>query len=331
MNKRITASIIAGTLLIIAIVFQSVNFFISDNFSESSQSMFSGNQQLSEKVIENGNSSNRIVRVNIEGTIMNTPGSNSNPFSGSGYQHEHVMKQMDKIIEDPSIKGVLLYVNSPGGGVYESAEIHDKLMKIKDAGKPIYVSMGSMAASGGYYVSTPADRIYASNETFTGSLGVIMENINYQELANEYGVKFNTFKSGKYKDIMSPTREMTGEEREIIQNLVDESYEQFVDVIAEGRDMPEDKVYELADGRIYSGKQAVENGLVDKIGFREDALKALKKEVGGNPQVIEFKNRIGSFFDLPLAESFMPNSEVRYIEKLISERQGPTMMYLYSE
>ncbi|MGI8316266.1 signal peptide peptidase SppA [Halobacillus mangrovi] len=331
MNKRITASIIAGTILIIAIVFQSVNFFLSDNFSESSQSMFSGNQQLSEKVIENGTASNRIVRVNIEGTIVNTPGSNSNPFSGSGYQHEHVMKQLDKIIEDSSIKGVLLYVNSPGGGVYESAEIHDKLMEIKDAGKPIYVSMGSMAASGGYYVSTPAERIYASNETFTGSLGVIMENINYQELANEYGVKFNTFKSGKYKDIMSPTREMTKEEREIIQNLVDESYEQFVDVIAEGRDMSKDKVYELADGRIYSGKQAVENGLVDKIGFREDALKDLKKEVGGNPQVIEFKNSIGSFFDLPLAESLMPNSEVRYIEKLISERQGPTMMYLYSE
>ncbi|KHE71944.1 signal peptide peptidase SppA [Halobacillus sp. BBL2006] len=331
MSKRITASIIAASILVIAIAFQSINFFFSNDFSENSQSMFSGNQQLSEKVIEDGSASNRIVRVNIEGTIMNTPGSNTNPFSGSGYQHEHVMKQLDKIKKDSSIGGVLLYVNSPGGGVYESAEIHDKLKEIKKADKPIYVSMGSMAASGGYYISTPADRIFASNETFTGSLGVIMENINYQELANEYGVKFNTFKSGKYKDIMSPTREMTEEEREIIQNLVDESYEQFVDVIAEGRDMPEDKVYDLADGRIYSGKQAVENGLVDEIGFREDALKALKKEVGGNPQVIEFKSSIGSLFDLPLAESLVPNSEIRYIEKLISERKGPTMMYLYSE
>jgi protease-4 len=331
LSKRVTASIIAASILVIAIAFQSINFFFGNDFSENSQSMFSGNQQLGEKVIEDGSATNRIVRVNIEGTIMNTPGSNTNPFSGSGYQHEHVMKQLDKIKKDSSIAGVLLYVNSPGGGVYESAEIHDKLKEIKKAGKPIYVSMGSMAASGGYYISTPADRIFASNETFTGSLGVIMENINYQELANEYGVKFNTFKSGKYKDIMSPTREMTEGEREIIQNLVDESYEQFVDVIAEGRDMPEDKVYDLADGRIYSGKQAVENGLVDEIGFREDALKALKKELGGNPQVIEYKNSIGSLFDLPLAESLVPNSEIRYIEKLISERQGPTMMYLYSE
>lgn len=330
MNKRIGASIIAASILLVTIAFHSINFFMTDE-SEEATSMFAGNQGLSEKVIEKGSMTNRIARVNVEGTIMNNPGTNPNPFGGGGYQHEHMMKQLDKIKKDPTINAVLLYVNSPGGGVYESAEIHDKLKEIKKADKTIYVAMGNMAASGGYYISTPADRIFASNETFTGSLGVIMENINYQELANEYGVKFNTFKSGKYKDIMSPTREMTEEEREIIQTLVDESYQQFVDVIAEGRDMSEDRVKELADGRIYSGKQALNNGLIDEIGFREDALKALKEEIGGNPQVIEYKNSIGSFFDLPLAESFMPNSEIRYIEKLISQRQGPTLMYMYSE
>ncbi|MGP4074272.1 signal peptide peptidase SppA [Halobacillus sp. K22] len=331
MNKRLGASIIAGGILLIAIVFQAINVFTTDEDSENMASMFSGNEKPQEKIIEQGSASKRIAQINLEGTIMNNPGSNPNPFGGGGYQHEQFLKKLETIKEDPSIKGVLLHVNSPGGGVYESAEIHAKLLELKEAGKEFYVSMGSMAASGGYYVSTPADQIFASNETFTGSLGVIMENVNYQELANEYGVKFNTFKSGKYKDIMSPTREMSEEEREIIQTLVDESYEEFVDVISNGRDMPEERVRELADGRIYSGKQAAENDLVDQIGFQEDALNALKEQIGGNPQIIKYKNSVGSFFNLPLAESFLPNNEIRYIEQLISERQGPKLMYLYNE
>ncbi|UOQ92109.1 signal peptide peptidase SppA [Halobacillus shinanisalinarum] len=332
MNKRIVASIIAASILLIAIAFQSIGFFMNESFSENKASMLPGGQQPEEKIIERGSATKRIAQISLEGTIMNNPGSNPNPLGGGGYQHEQFIEKLETIKEDNSIKGVLLYVNSPGGGVYESAEIHDQLQEIKEAGKTIYVSMGGMAASGGYYISAPAHRIFASNETFTGSLGVIMQSINYQELANNFGVKFNTFKSGEFKDIMSPTKPMSDQERQIIQSLVDESYEEFVDVIAEGRNMPKDKVYDLADGRIYSGKQAVENGLVDEIGFQDDALNALQKEIGGDPQVIEYKdNSIGAFFDLPLAKSLLPNSEIRFIEQLISNRQGPTLMYMYNE
>lgn len=332
MNKRMGASIIAASILIIALAFQLVGFFTSDNEGENeAMSLFSNNEKLEERVVERGSGNNRIVQLSLEGAIMDNPNSNPNPFGGGGYQHDRFLKKLDTIKDDNSIKGVHLYVNSPGGGVYESAEIHDKLLEIKEAGKTIYVSMGNLAASGGYYVSTPADRIFAANDTFTGSLGVIMESINYQELANEYGVKFNTIKSGEFKDIMSPTKEMTEADREILQTLVDDSYQQFIDVIVQGRDMSEDRVRELADGRIYSGKQAVENGLVDEIGFREDTLKALKEEVGGNPQVFEYKNNFNSFFNLPIAESLLPNSEIRHLERLISERQGPTLMYMYTE
>ncbi|WP_406944085.1 signal peptide peptidase SppA [Halobacillus sp. SY10] len=332
MSKRITASIIAATILILALVVQLIGtVFTGDEAENETMGLFASNEKLEEKVVERGTGSKRIVELNLEGAIIDNPGTNPNPFGGGGYQHDRFMKKLEAIKEDASIKGVHLYVNSPGGGVYESAEIHDKLLEVKEAGKTIYVSMGNMAASGGYYVSAPADRIFASNDTFTGSLGVIMESINYQELANEYGVKFNTIKSGEFKDIMSPTKEMTEADREILQTLVDESYQQFVDVIVEGRDMPESRVKELADGRIYSGKQAVENGLVDDIGFREDTLKALKKEIGGDPQVFQYKNTMGSFFNLPLAESLMPNSEIRYIEELISQRQGPRMMYMYTD
>ncbi|MCA1022757.1 signal peptide peptidase SppA [Halobacillus litoralis] len=333
MTKRITAAVIAGALLIVAIAVQAAGAFLSqeDEEKNGAMSLFSSSEKLEEKVVEQGAASNRIVEINLEGTIMDSPGSNTNPFSGGGYQHDRFMKKLEQIKNDPTIKGVHLYVNSPGGGVYESAEIHDKLIEIKEADKMIYVSMGNMAASGGYYVSAPADQIYASNETFTGSLGVIMQSVNYQELANEYGVKFNTIKSGEFKDIMSPTKEMTDADREILQTLVDESYQQFVDVISEGRDMTESRVKELADGRIYSGKQAAENGLVDQIGFREDTLTALKEEIGGDPQVFEYKNTITSLFDFPMAQSLMPDSEIRYIEQLISERQGPTLMYMYTE
>ncbi|WLR46653.1 signal peptide peptidase SppA [Halobacillus litoralis] len=332
MSKRITASIIAATILILALVVQLIGtVFTGEEAENEAMGLFAGNENLEEKVVERGSGSKRIVELNLEGAIIDNPSTNPNPFGGGGYQHDRFMKKLEAIKEDASIKGVHLYVNSPGGGVYESAEIHDKLLEIKEAGKKIYVSMGNMAASGGYYVSAPADRIFASNDTFTGSLGVIMESINYQELANEYGVKFNTIKSGEFKDIMSPTKEMTEADREILQTLVDESYQQFVNVIVEGREMSESRVKELADGRIYSGKQAVENGLVDEIGFREDTLKALKKEIGGDPQVFQYKNTMGSFFNLPLAESLMPNSEIRYIEGLISQRQGPRMMYMYTD
>ncbi|MYL48362.1 signal peptide peptidase SppA [Halobacillus litoralis] len=332
MSKRITASIIAATILILALVVQLIGtVFTGEEAENETMGLFASNENLEEKVVERGSGSKRIVELNLEGAIIDNPSTNPNPFGGGGYQHDRFMKKLEAIKKDTSIKGVHLYVNSPGGGVYESAEIHDKLLEVKEAGKTIYVSMGNMAASGGYYVSAPADRIFASNDTFTGSLGVIMESINYQELANEYGVKFNTIKSGEFKDIMSPTKEMTEADREILQTLVDESYQQFVDVIVEGRDMQESRVKELADGRIYSGKQAVENGLVDDIGFREDTLKALKKEIGGDPQVFQYKNTMGSFFNLPLAESLMPNSEIRYIEELMNKRQGPRMMYMYTD
>ncbi|MGR9049820.1 signal peptide peptidase SppA [Halobacillus faecis] len=332
MSKRITASIIAATILILALVVQLIGtVFTGEEAENEAMGLFASSENLEEKVVERGSGSKRIVELNLEGAIIDNPSTNPNPFGGGGYQHDRFMKKLEAIKKDASIKGIHLYVNSPGGGVYESAEIHDKLLEIKEAGKTIYVSMGNMAASGGYYVSAPADRIFASNDTFTGSLGVIMQSINYQELANEYGVKFNTIKSGEFKDIMSPTKEMTEADREILQTLVDESYQQFVDVIVEGREMPESRVKELADGRIYSGKQAVENGLVDDIGFREDTLKALKKEIGGDPQVFQYKNTMGSFFNLPLAESLMPNSEIRYIEELMNKRQGPRMMYMYTD
>ncbi|MDQ4128365.1 MAG: signal peptide peptidase SppA, partial [Actinomycetota bacterium] len=159
--------------------------------------------------------------------------------------------------DDPSVQAVVLEVNSPGGGVTASDEMHQSILDFKkNTDKPVVVSMGDTAASGGYYISTAADRIVANETTLTGSLGVIFQITNFSEAADKYGISQDVIKSGKFKDIGNSFREMKPEEREIFQSLVDESYAEFVDVISEGRGLPEERVREIADGRIYSGSQA---------------------------------------------------------------------------
>ena len=179
------------------------------------------------------------------------------------------------------MKGVVLEVNSPGGVVIESAEIHEKLVQIKEQREiPIYVSMGTYAASGGYYIAAPADKIFAQKETITGSIGVIMQAINYEELAEKVGIKFETIKSGQHKDMLGGSRASTEEEKAMLQEIINESYEDFVDVIEQGRGMTEAQVKTVADGRILGGTQAVRAGLVDDIGKLEDAIAALRADYG---------------------------------------------------
>jgi protease IV len=173
---------------------------------------------------------------------------------------------------DPSVAAVVLEVNSPGGGVTASDEMHQSILDFeKNTNKPVVVSMQDVTASGGYYISAAADHIVANETTLTGSLGVIFEITNFAEAADKYGIEQVVIKSGKYKDIGSAFREMTPEERNIFQSIVDESYAQFVDVISEGREIPEGRVREIADGRVYSGLQARRLGLVDSFGGLDEA------------------------------------------------------------
>ncbi|GGB03078.1 signal peptide peptidase SppA [Macrococcus hajekii] len=334
MNKRIIALLVAASLLILSVATSLFTTDFTDSFTKELEGQLDTGT-LDEKSIEGTDMSNRIARVEVDGVIQDT-GSPS-VFAQETYNHESMMQQLEQIKEDKSIKGVLMVVNSPGGGVYESAEIYDKINEIKKSGKKVYVTMKNMAASGGYYISAPADKIFASRETLTGSLGVIMQSMNYKELADKYGVKFNTIKSGAHKDIMSPTKEMDAEERKILQSLVDESYDQFVKVISDGRHISQQEVKKLADGRVYSGLQAQKNGLVDEIGLEEDALKALKKDIKSNDaEVIEFAPTDSIFGENPFAaQSFvkkmMGNDDLAAIKELMSKRQGTTPMYLYGE
>lgn len=192
---------------------------------------------------------------------------------------DQIIDEIVNFRKDESIKAIVLRVDSPGGGVGPSQEIYEEVHKAV-AVKPVVVSMGSVAASGGYYISAPASQILANPGTITGSIGVIMEFTNFEELLQKVGLKALVVKSGEHKDIGSPVRPMTAEDKKILQGLIDDVHQQFISAVAEGRKLPEEKVRALADGRIYTGRQAMELGLVDKLGNLQDAVKTAGELAG---------------------------------------------------
>lgn len=207
--------------------------------------------------------------------------------AGAITSSEKIIDQIEEFKEDGSIKAIVLRINSPGGAVGPSQEIHDEV-KAAAAVKPLVVSMGSVAASGGYYIAVPAQRILANPGTITGSIGVIMQFTNVEDLLGKVGLKNEVVKSGRHKDIGSPVRPMSDADREILQSLIDDVYNQFVDAVAEAREMDLDKVRLLADGRIYTGRQALQAGLVDELGGFQDAIRVAAELAGikGKPKVV---------------------------------------------
>ena len=206
--------------------------------------------------------------------------------SQQGVDADKVVKLLKKYEKDDDVKAIVLRVDSPGGAVAPSQEIHDAVRRIK-AKKKVVVSMGNLAASGGYYISAPADRIYAEPGTLTGSIGVIFMHFNVRGLLDWAKVDETTFKSGKYKDTLSPFRPIQETDKEEIQSLSDDIYGQFVKAVAEGRGLPEAKVRELAEGRIYTGRKAKDLKLVDELGGMDEAVAAAWQLAGqsGEPRV----------------------------------------------
>ncbi len=220
-------------------------------------------------------SRDRILVVKLAGAIQNDEGESSLfPDPGSS---TNVRKQLKKACDNEHIKAVLLRINSPGGTVAMSQELNDAIKNLKAKGKPVIASMGDVAASGGYYIACAADKIYASPGTLTGSIGVIMHLLNLSELEKKIGVAPTVIKSGEFKDIGSMDRAPTKEEQELLRNLIMDSYDQFVTAVSEGRKLDKEEVKKLADGRIYSGRQALKVKLVDALGGYEDALDDIKK------------------------------------------------------
>ena len=221
------------------------------------------------------------------------------PITGVITESENTIEQLKKFAKDDSVKAIVVRLNTPGGGVGPSQEIHAEVKKIRGK-KVIVASLGALAASGGYYIACAADKIYANPGTITGSIGVLMQFVNVKDLIEKIGVKGLVIKSGSFKDTGSPIREMSPEERKIIQGVIDNVYFQFVNAVAEGRKMPREEVLAIADGRILSGEQAKELGLVDALGNQEDAVAEAGRmaKIEGEPRVVTPPKRKLSILEL---------------------------------
>jgi protease-4 len=217
---------------------------------------------------------------------------------------QETVKQLHDFQKNDNVKAVVLRIDSPGGVVGPSQEIHAAVKKLS-ATKKVIVSMGSVAASGGYYIAAPATVIYANPGTITGSIGVLMKFSNIEGLLDKVGMKSFTLKTGKFKDAGSPVRPMTEEERAMLQGVIDSTHGQFVRAVAEGRKLSEEKVREIADGRIFSGEQALALKLIDRLGTLQDAIDEAGRLAGisGEPQVIRPPKKKKLLLDMLVEES----------------------------
>jgi len=254
---------------------------------------------------------NNISLIELEGTIAG-----SSSLMGDGIISPQEVESLLNEAKKDSSSALIISINSPGGSVEPTQEIYNSIERFKEkSGKKVYVWMKEVAASGGYYLSCGADKIVAMPTTLTGSIGVIMNLVNSEELLKKIGVSLYTIKSGKYKDMGSISRPLTNEERAIFQNIIDESYNQFLKVVSEGRNIPLDQLKNLAQGQVFTGIKAKEVGLIDEIGDLEDTIALVKKDLNlkGEPKIITHKRRV-SFFSL--LENVIPYTQLDLLKSL---------------
>lgn len=255
-------------------------------------------------IMESTISQGKIAIVNVKGIIVDSNG---------------VIEELKQYRKNPAVKAIVLRVDSPGGAVVPSQEIYEEVKRTIKV-KPVIVSMGSVAASGGYYISCLATKIIANPGTLTGSIGVLIEIPNIKGLLDKIGVKAEVIKSGKYKDITSPLKPpLQSDEKEVLQRLIDDVHEQFVNAVSEGRKIPIEKVKKFADGRVFTGLKAKEIGLVDEIGDLEYAIKVAAQlgHIKGEPEIIMKKttilNELIKGDTESLIKRLLPTSQIYYL------------------
>lgn len=303
--RRFLISLLIVSLLLNVILVYTISTDSADTSGGISVAHHSGKNQADAK----------LAVINFTGTIIP-------PFT------ERWLKQIEAATEDESVKGVLLAVDSPGGLVADSHQLYTKLQKLREK-KPVYVAMKRLAASGGYYLSMgigPKGKIFVEPTTWTGSIGVIIPRYNAAELAEKVGVTVEPLKTGPLKDALNPFRDLSDQEREVWDAILKESFDEFIDVIAENRsDLTEDDVRSLATGQIYTAKQAIRNGLVDEVGYEDDALEALAESLGLDEYEAITYSSPASLLDLLL--SGKAESETSVVEQLLDASVPKAMYY----
>jgi protease-4 len=276
-------------LALVAVCFISATFGIQRRQMDESLSF--------KKVLDR----DRLELVSLDGAITGARSSVSGAMS--------VRDRLRELIEDDSVKGVLLSINSPGGTVGASKELYEAVKDLSDK-KPVVVSMLDQATSGGYYAASPATKIYANAGTLTGSIGVILNGFNAKELLDRVGIQTQTIKTGPYKDIFSPFRETSEPERQLLQELLQSTYQEFITDVSKGRKLDLEIVRKLADGRIYTGRQAKENKLVDAVGTLDEAIADLRSLSRKKFNIAESK-------ELPIRKSLA--SFERLLDQLLNQ------------
>lgn len=268
---------------------------------------------------------NTVAIVPVEGAILyggaNIPGQTTAAYS------DRIVEDLRRAEADPSVAAIVLDVNSPGGSVVASADIHRALL---ETSKPVVTSMGETAASGGYYIACATERIVARPATMTGSIGVLFQLVNVEDLLDTLGIEFFSITSGPMKDAGSAFDEFTAEEHAMYAGLVRESYDEFVNVVAEGRGLPEERVRELADGRVYSGEQALDLDLIDTLGTLDDAVTIAAELAGisGEPRYLRYE-RPPTLMQTLLGRAQAPTEGERLIEALLAPDTKAQLLYLY--
>jgi protease-4 len=283
--------IVLTILLVVAIVLGGALLLVLHFFNPSSTGLFE----------------EKIGVVSINGTISSA---------------KKISSELVTFAKDDGISAIILRINSPGGGVGATQEIYREVQKIAPQ-KPVVASMGSVAASGGYYVAAPATKIVSNPGTIIGSIGVFIQFVRLEELMNKIGVDLEIVKSGEFKDMGSPDRKLTQRDREILDELITDLQGQFVSAVASGRNLPVEKVQEIADGRIFSGARAKDLGLVDFMGNFQDAVEITKKIVGikGDVALVYPKKSTGEWWNLFL------KSSARDIVGVLTEKGGSSVAY----
>jgi len=281
-----------------------------------------------EETYVTGEGEAKIAALPVSGAI--TSGGGEGLFSTAGATPDALRSQLQQAEDDPEVEAVILEVDSPGGGVVPSDEMYRMIRDFKEeTDKPVIASMGSTAASGGYYISAAADSIYANPATITGSIGVIFNYTNFSEALDKVGVDPQPITSGEFKDLASPADEFTEEEREIIESYIQDTYDRFVSVIVQGRPLSEERVRELGDGRTYSGEQAVENGLVDELGSIEQAADEAREMAGvDQAEVVRYEETPGLFETIQARIAPQEPEAIQVIEAAGID-PTPEMQYLY--
>lgn len=273
--------IIGGILLGIIIIGGGCKI-LSNQLAGAMEEMMGSTYSTNDYYVDYADVTNDHIAVIFVEGVISSASSSGFLSDGIGYDHQFTLDSIDLAINNDANKGLMIYVNSPGGGVYESDELYLKIKEYQQSTqRPVYTYMGPMAASGGYYIAAPSEKIIANRNCWTGSIGVTMGTYyDISGLLDKYGVKSVTITAGKNKAMGSYTDPMTTEQLAILQSLVDEAYDQFVSIVAEGRGMDKAQVVKLADGRIYTAKQAKALGLVDEIDTFDKAIWTMQKDQG---------------------------------------------------